>query len=62
VLQGDAAAVARYLEFLGSGGSLPPIEALRRAGVDMLSPEPVASAFATLATMIERLEALVTAR
>jgi oligoendopeptidase F len=62
VLQGDAAAVARYLAFLGSGGSLPPIEALRRAGVDMLSPEPVASAFATLAALIERLEALVAAR
>lgn len=61
MLRGDAAAVARYLAFLGSGGSLPPIEALRRAGVDMLSPEPVASAFATLAALIERLEALVAA-
>jgi oligoendopeptidase F len=62
MLRGDAAAVARYLAFLGSGSSLPPIEALRRAGVDMLSPEPVASAFATLAALIERLEALVAAR
>jgi oligoendopeptidase F len=32
------------------------------AGVDMASPEPVTSAFAVLAEMVERLEELVSAR
>jgi hypothetical protein len=32
------------------------------AGVDMTSPEPVEAAFATLARMVGRLEALVASR
>lgn len=31
----------RYLKFLSSGSSLPPIELLKQAGVDMTKPEPV---------------------
>ena len=37
-----------------------PLEGLRMAGVDMTSPEPVESAFATLASMVDRLERLTT--
>lgn len=48
----------RYLAFLRSGGSLDPIDALREAGVDMLSPEPVEATFRTLAGYVERLEEL----
>lgn len=59
ILAGDAAAVERYLDFLSSGGSRYPLDALRLAGVDMTSPEPVEAAFAVLAGLVERLEGLV---
>jgi oligoendopeptidase F len=35
-----------------------PLDGLRMAGVDMTSPEPVEAAFATLASMVDRLEKL----
>ena len=41
VLAGDKAATARYLNFLGSGGSKYPIDLLKDAGVDMTSDEPL---------------------
>lgn len=59
VLQGEPGAVERYLEFLKAGGSLYPLDALRRAGVDLISPEPVERAFQYLAGLVDRLEALV---
>ena len=62
VAAGDAGAVRNYLAFLKSGGSMYPLEGLKLAGVDMSSPEPVASAFAALAGMVDRLEELVSAR
>jgi oligoendopeptidase F len=58
VAAGDASAVASYLAFLKSGGSMYPLEGLRMAGVDMASREPVESAFATMASYVERLEKL----
>ncbi|MFC3834887.1 MULTISPECIES: oligoendopeptidase F [Deinococcus] len=51
-----------YLRFLESGGSADPIDALREAGVDMLSPEPVQATFRTLAGYVDRLEELLTQR
>jgi oligoendopeptidase F len=54
--------VRNYLAFLKSGGSMYPLEGLKLAGVDMASPEPVTSAFAALAGMVDRLEELVAAR
>jgi oligoendopeptidase F len=62
VAAGDAGAVRNYLAFLKTGGSMYPLEGLKMAGVDMTSPEPVASAFAAFARMVERLEELVAAR
>jgi oligoendopeptidase F len=59
VASGDPKAVASYLAFLKSAGSMYPLEGLRMAGVDMLSTEPVNAAFATLARMVSRLEELV---
>jgi len=41
ILKGENGAVDRYLEFLSSGGSDYPIDLLKKAGVDMTSPEPV---------------------
>ncbi len=58
VAAGDSEAVASYLAFLKSASSMYPLEGLRMAGVDMTSPEPVEAAFATLASMVDRLEKL----
>ncbi len=58
VAAGDRQAVDSYLAFLRSGGSMYPLEGLRMAGVDMTSAEPVEAAFATLASMVDRLEKL----
>jgi oligoendopeptidase F len=46
----------RYLTFLRAGGSVDPIIALRDAGVDMSSPEPIERAFALLSGYVDRLE------
>ena len=55
----DPAAAARYLDFLKSGGSRYPLEALKLAGVDLTSPEPVHAAFSVLEDYVDRLETLV---
>jgi len=59
VLDGEAGAVERYLDFLKAGSSMYPLDALRHAGVDMASPAPVEQTFGVLAGYVERLEALV---
>jgi oligoendopeptidase F len=61
ILAGDAAAAARYLDFLKSGGSRYPLDTLRLAGVDMAAPEPVEAAFGVLAGLVDRLERLLAA-
>ena len=53
-----AQAVARYKEFLSLGSSVPPIEALRTAGVDMESPDAVESALCAFDALVEEYEAL----
>ncbi len=58
VAAGDRKAVESYRAFLRSGGSMYPLEGLQLAGVDMTSHEPVEAAFATLASMVDRLEKL----
>lgn len=40
MLNGEDGAVERYLTFLKSGGSAWPLDILRKAGVDLASPEP----------------------
>ena len=56
VLAGDGGAVERVHGFLRSGGSRPPLETLRTAGVDMENPEPVDAALALFARRVEELE------
>ena len=60
VLAGKPGAVADYLTFLKTGNAMYPLDALKRAGVDLGTPEPVENAFAVLADMIDRLEAALT--
>ena len=53
--EGDSAA-ADYLDFLKAGNSLYPLDALKKAGVDLTNPEPVKTAFRFLADTVDRLE------
>ena len=57
VLNGGVKEREDYLNFLKSGGSRYPIEALKLAGVDMESPEPVRKALATFSKLLDRFEA-----
>jgi oligoendopeptidase F len=59
ILAGKSGAAESYLDFLKSGGSLYPLDALKLAGVDMATPAPVERAFAVLASYVDRLEELV---
>ena len=44
ILKEGEPAVRDYRKFLSAGCSVPPIEALKLAGIDMSSPEPVRKA------------------
>jgi oligoendopeptidase F len=59
VLQEGPSAAERYVRFLSAGDALFPIEALKVAGIDMNSPEPVERAFGVLTRMIDRLDQIV---
>ncbi len=59
ILAGDTAARDRYLSMLKAGSSVDPLDALKMAGVDMTTPEPVEKTFKVLEKMIDRLENLV---
>lgn len=59
IRSGTPGATDDYLRFLKAGNSLYPVEALKLAGVDMTTPEPVEAAFAVLAGLVDRLEKLV---
>ncbi len=58
VQSGGEAALNDYLGFLKSGGSKYPLDLLKSAGVDMLSPEPVRTALAKFSTLVDELERL----
>lgn len=59
VLRGEPGAVDDYLGFLKSGSSDYPLDVLKKAGVDLTSPEPVEEAFAVMADYVDRLEKLL---
>jgi oligoendopeptidase F len=59
VLQGGTEERDRYLRFLHSGGSQFPIDALKTAGVDMSSPEPVRQALGRFAELTDMLREMV---
>jgi oligoendopeptidase F len=58
ILAGKPGAVEHYLGFLKTGGSLYPLDALKRAGVDMTTPEAVERTYGVLAGYVDRLEKL----
>jgi oligoendopeptidase F len=59
VLHGESGAAERYLDFLRAGASAYPLDALREAGVDLRSPEPVERTYAVLASLVDRIEELL---
>ena len=59
ILQEGQPAVERYLSFLRSGSSDYSIELLKKAGVDMTSPEPVRQAFALFESYLSQMEQLL---
>lgn len=58
ILTEGTPAVERYLNFLSSGGFDYPLELLRKAGVDMESPEPVIAGLQVFARLLDEMEKL----
>lgn len=56
------AATKRYLEFLASGGTKPPVETLKAAGVDMNSSEPVDSILKYFGSLVDEYEKILKAK
>ncbi len=59
ILSGVPHAADDYLRFLKVGGSMYALDALKLAGVDLTTPEPVEAAFEVLAGLVDRLEQIV---
>lgn len=59
ILHEGQPAVERYLKFLSSGSSDYSIELLKKAGVDMTSPEPVRQAFQLFESHLTQMEQLL---
>ena len=59
ILREGQPAVDRYLKFLSSGSSDYSIELLKKAGVDMTSPEPVREACQQFESYLEQMEKLL---
>lgn len=59
ILHEGKPAVDRYLKFLSSGSSDYSIELLKKAGVDMTSPEPVRQAFQLFESHLSQMEQLL---
>ncbi|GBF72861.1 oligoendopeptidase F [Paenibacillus sp. 598K] len=59
ILEEGAPAVERYLGFLKSGSSDYSIEILKKAGVDMSTPEPISQAMSVFEELIAQMEQLV---
>ncbi len=59
VFEGEKGAVQRYLDFISAGGSDYPIEILKRAGVDMTTPEPFEKTMAAMNRTMDEIEAIL---
>ncbi len=58
ILDGKSGAVEAYQGLLKTGSAEYPIEAMKKAGVDMLTPAAVEQAFEVLSGLVDRLENL----
>jgi oligoendopeptidase F len=59
ILRGEPNAVDDYLDFLKAGASNYSLDTLRKAGVDLTTPQPVEETFAVMEGYIDRLEKLL---
>jgi oligoendopeptidase F len=59
ILRGEPNAVENYLGFLKSGSSDYSLNVLRKAGVDLTTPQPVEETFAVMEDYIDRMEKLL---
>ena len=59
ILRGEPNAVENYLGLLKSGSSDYSLDALRRAGADLTTPETVEETFAVMESYIDRMEKLL---
>ncbi len=59
ILNEGPQAVQRYMEFLKAGASDYPVEVLKKAGVDLTSPQPVQSALEYFGRLVTELEEAV---
>ena len=51
------AVFSQWLDVLRAGGTLPPLDLMRRVGIDLSSPQPIRDAVAYVGRLIEELEA-----
>ena len=58
ILREGESAVRDYRKFLSAGCSVPPIEALKLAGIDMSSPEPIRRAMEVFRETVEKMKAI----
>lgn len=58
ILTEGSPAVERYKKFLSGGSSLPPVELLKIAGVDLTTAQPIQDALEVFGQVIEELEEL----
>jgi len=59
VLAGDEEVKRKYMTFLSSGGSDYPIDLLRKAGVDMTTPEPFQAAMKKMNRVMDQMEEIL---
>jgi len=59
ILREGEPAVERYLNFLKSGSSDYPLELLKKAGVDLTTPQPVQDALDVFGKTVDELEAVL---
>jgi oligoendopeptidase F len=59
ILNGGKAERERYLDVLRAGGSADPVDILKRAGLDMTSPDPYRGLVADFAATLDQIEKLV---
>jgi oligoendopeptidase F len=59
ILEEGQPAVDRYIGFLSSGDSDYPIEILRKAGVDLSTPQPIVDALKVFEEMLDQIEKLL---
>jgi len=62
VLRGNPGAAQKYLDFISAGGSDYPIDELKRAGVDMTTPEPFRKTMAVMNRLMDEIETILARR